>query len=180
MLMSFRGKNGFSSMEKLMVLLLMGAVVLVLGILAKKVLWTSSTSILSLGPTKCNTALELSDYHHDVVMFAARKMTDGSDNPFYEPKLAIQNFIAYLDCRNKDLMFNLNSSKNKAMDDDIIRCGKAALDNYEADLKKQIDDDPKEYESLNKPLIKEIRKYRSRIFKDVSVPPGDCVLEPEL
>ncbi|MFC1723429.1 hypothetical protein ACFL0V_04790 [Nanoarchaeota archaeon] len=166
---------GVTVIFSLVVVLAVAFVIIAPGI---DILFSSSSTIAGVIPSKCNKALELKDYHNDVVMFASRTMAS-SENPFYDPQLSIQNFIQYLDCRNKEYLFDLNPPQNKKMDNMILICGAKVLDYYEEDLKKQMQADPS-YERLNAKVLKDLRKARPKILRDVQVPAGNCEFSGQL
>ena len=174
-------KKAMASKTLVVIILVMMTVIIVLA-WGAKILFSSTSQILSLAPTKCNKALQQKDYHTDVVMFAARNDIYGSANIFYEPELAVKNFIGYLDCRNKEVMFDLTSTEAKTIDDKILTCGAASFQNHIKDLQDKQKSDP-DFKDLHAADEKDYNKAWNKLKKKVKFPsinPDDCKFDKKL
>ncbi len=163
-------------------LVLVLLVIVFVGIPIVRMLLSSSTSIESLGDSKCNKALKQEDYQSMIVKFSPREYTSGGQNTFYEPKLAIVHFLQYIDCRN-DLQFDLSQDKPKKIDDKILVCGNEAFRNYEKDITKEIQKFEKEDPGYAKSLKSEkkiLATAYKKAFKNIKIPGGSCDFEADL
>ncbi|HII71614.1 TPA: hypothetical protein HA265_02555 [Candidatus Woesearchaeota archaeon] len=170
-------RHGMSKLIVVIVALIIAlAVALVVILPGVRILFSSGEQIGGMAPTKCNKALKIEDYKKDVVMFATKEM-GGGENPFYDPKLAIMNYLGYLDCRNKELIYDLVA--NRELDQLIQACGKDAFDNYQRDLMEQMSNDIS-YKKVNEATLQDLYKMRSKVYSEMPQPAGTCVFDGKL
>ncbi len=72
-----------------------------------KILWSTKSSIESLGPSKCTAAdksREIKDFYDDIKLYGMRTREGSSDaNELYDPELALSGFKTYIACKKENM-----------------------------------------------------------------------------